>query len=325
MMTLEERFTAPGGWTTGSFYNPATKHTIHHASVRPTQFKALVVCLGGLSEFSEKYHELARDMLARDYAFFTMDWPYQGRSSRLACGPQRRHSDGFETEISDLHKFITEQVRPAAANEDGSHKPVYLIAHSMGGMISLRYLSEHTGLINAAALSAPMLGVPMKKWQVALLSVLHSLRILDSSYVPTMGKDWNEQRRKGDGSEIFSSDPVRDNLHPYWSKTETCLQLGDYTIGWLAAARKSFKAIAQKDYLERIDTPVMLAAAGQDSIVSNEAIRDAAKRLPNSHLLEIPGSQHEILMESDVYRNQFLNGFDKFIQNNTIITATQPA
>ena len=74
---MEERFTAPPNWKTGTFKNPDTGHSLHYGYVTPENPKAIVVCLGGLSEFSEKYFELARDMLSRGYAFWTMDWAYR--------------------------------------------------------------------------------------------------------------------------------------------------------------------------------------------------------------------------------------------------------
>lgn len=325
MTDLEERFTAPEGYTTGRFYNPATRHGIHYAYVTASQPRAVVVVLGGLSEFSEKFYELSRDLLARGYSFFTMDWAYQGRSSRLpAPYSQRRHSDGFEADISDLHKFATKYVRPAAALPGGKYLPVILIAHSMGGMISLRYLSEHTDTFDAAALSAPMLEIPMEKWQTVLLNALHSLHILNKNYVPTMGKDWNDLRRKGDGSEMFSSDSSRDSIHAYWSKLEEVLRVGDPTINWIAQARKSFQIIERSGYLESIKIPVLTAMAGREEIVSNDAIRKASKRLPSGRLLEIEGARHEMLMESDPYRNQFLDAFDKLLKDNNIIPPVQP-
>jgi len=282
--------------------------------------------LGGLSEFSEKFHEFSRNMLDRNFSFFTMDWAYQGRSSRLpAPFSQRRHSDGFESDVADLHKFVMEQVRPAAAIPGNKHMPIILVAHSMGGLIAIRYLSEHAGIFNAAALSAPMLDIPMAKWQIHLLNTLHSLRVLDKQYVPTMGKDWDEQRRKGDGSEVFSSDTLRDALHPYWSKLEDVLRVGDPTIGWIAKARDSFKTVRQDGYVERIKIPVLVALAGDEKIVSNAATHEIAARLPNGRVLEIEGARHEILVEADVYRNQFLENFDKLLQENNIVPAAQPA
>ena len=62
-----------------------------------------------------------------------------------------------------------------------------------------------------------------------------------------------------------------------------------------------------------------MAIAGQDALVSNDAIRNAAKHLPHAKLLEIPEAFHEILMESDIYRQQFLDCFFTFINENVLM------
>lgn len=319
--SLEERFTKPLGWTSETFRNPVTSHDIYHASVSPPAPQAAVVVLGGLSEFSEKYFELSRDMLARNFSFFTMDWAHQGRSSRASSkseGPRR--SDGFEADLSDLHKFVCEYVRPRIALPGNKHLPLILIAHSMGGMIGLRYLSEHTGNFNAAAFSAPFLGVPKISWlERALLTGLNAFDSTRTNYIPNMGKDWNEGRRSGDGTQEFSSDPKRDYIHPAWSIHDSILRVGDFSVGWIYEALQSFKKIENPGTLEKINIPVLLAIAENDTIVSNAAIRNAAARLKNRKLIEIDGAKHEILMESDAQRNQFMAAFDKLLQENNII------
>ena len=69
---LEQRFLAPDGWHGAHFSNPKTGHTLYYGRVIPSAPKAIIVCVGGLSEFSEKYFELAHDMVNRGYAFWFM-------------------------------------------------------------------------------------------------------------------------------------------------------------------------------------------------------------------------------------------------------------
>ncbi len=46
-------------------------------------------------------------------------------------------------------------------------------------------------------------------------------------------------------------------------------------------------------------------------------MRDAEK-IPNSQFVEIPGALHEILMESDTYRQPFLELFFTFVEDNVL-------
>jgi lysophospholipase len=318
---LEPRFLAPKGWTDHYFTNDATNHKIRYGFVLPEDapVKAIVVALPGLSEFCEKYFETAHDMLARGYGFFCLDWHYQGQSGRWANFPQRRHSDGFDTDLKDLDLWIKSHVIPRVQNTDGTLPPMLMLAHSMGGMIGLRYLSEYSGTFNAAALSAPFLGIHKltKVEKIASLVFRAFPKMLDN-YVP-QGCDWYEGKRIGDGSQNLTSDVRRDKIHGAWSAANETLRLGDPTFGWIGESLKSFKTLRAPGYLEKIEIPVLFGLASIDTVVENTEIHRAASRIQNGHLIEIPGAKHEILMETDDRRMRFLAGFDKMVNDYNIV------
>lgn len=318
---LPSRFLAPAGWITHSFTNEKTGHKIHYGRVYP-QGKppsAVIVCLGGLSEFSEKYYETANDMLDRGYAFWILDWQYQGRSGRLAKYPQRRHSDGFDSDIDDLRKFVDDYILPAAVHPDVGRIPLIMLGHSMGANIGLRFLAQYPKRFDAAAFTAPFLGIYNFSAGMRLFASVVSLiaPLIGKSYVPG-GSDWKESFRKSDGTDKFSTDPVRDAIHNFWAKTDAALQVGQPTFGWVIEALKSCKILSQKETMDAINIPVLIATAGQDKIVDNNAIRSAAAHLPKGQLIEIKGAQHEILMERDEYRGIFFNAFDKMVEQHKI-------
>ncbi len=314
---LPNRFLAPNGWQTKHFINDDTGHKIHYGFIMPDEKppKAIIVCLGGLSEFSEKYFELAHDMLDRDYGFWFMDWAYQGRSSRLKDTPHRRHSDGFDSDISDLHKFITTCVMPFF---DG---PKIMMAHSMGAHIGLRFLLKYPEYFCAAAFSAPFFGIYNFNLGLKFISSLIRplLPMLSKQYV-FGGKDWRESSRKGDGTDIFSHDPMRDKIHNQWMIKNPELQIGSVTFGWVIHALNSCDYILNKAPLRDIKIPMMVALAGNDKIVDNLATKSVISQISSAKLVEIHDANHEILMEKDEYRNIFLNTFDKMVKENKIIS-----
>lgn len=309
---LDERFTAPSGWRTGEFVNLATGHKIHYGTVSPDTPRAHVVILPGLSEFTEKYYETARDLLSRGYAVWALDWAYQGRSSRFEKHPMRRHSDGFDTDIEDLQKLIVDHVRPAT-----QQTPLVMIGHSMGGHIGLRYLIQHQGIFKTAAFTAPMLGINDLRKIPAFLQTLifYAASPFSTTYVPR-GRDWHEGIRKSDGSDIFSSDPLRDSLHNHWCRAHPELQIGSPTWRWLYEAVKSCRTLESK--LHKIETPLLMAYAGGEKIVDNDAIIHAGAILPHAELLELPGARHEIFMERDETRQHWFSAFDKLCQSADI-------
>ncbi len=325
-MTFEitDRFLAPKGWRTHSFVNPETGHKIHYGSVFPQRDEppsAVIVCLGGLSEFAEKYYELAHDMLDRGYAFWFIDWQYQGRSGRLANKPQRRHSDGFDADVSDLHKLVADYVKPSSVHPDRGRIPMIMLAHSMGANIGMQFLAKYPKFFDAAAFSAPLLGIYNFIWPLKLLAFfIHPLLPIVGKLYVFGGSDWRETSRSSNGSDKFSHDGVRDALHNYWSKEYPELQVGSVTFGWVIKALQSCTRLTHPDFAGNIQIPVLMAAAGDDQIVDNAPIRLVAGRLTKGTFLEIPGAHHEILMEKDEYRNAFLNAFDKMVKENNIAT-----
>ncbi len=311
-MILETRFLPPERWEAASFTNPDTNHKLHYGFVSPPDPKAVVVCLSGLSEFSEKYFEVAHDMVGRGYAFWIMDWQYQGRSSRLGAVPQRRHSDGFETDVSDLLKFVNYIVKT-------NGRPLIMLGHSMGGNIGLRFLAQHPDVFSCAAFSSPFLGIfSLSIFSKLLLRVLTPIMPFIKTRYVFGSTDWREAARKADGFDIFSCDPVRDRVHNYWSKNESVLQVGGPTFGWIRHALKSCTLLSRKQVLESIKIPVLIATAGKEMIVDNSAIRAAAAHIPQAQLLEIKGARHEIFMECDEYRDVFFKAFDKMVEDNKI-------
>jgi lysophospholipase len=70
-------------------------------------------------------------------------------------------------------------------------------------------------------------------------------------------------------------------------------------------------------YPSQIRQPILMLAAGSDTIVSTAAIEEFAYHLHGGSHLVIPGSKHEILQEQDRYRAQFWAAFDAFVPGSS--------
>jgi lysophospholipase len=87
------------------------------------------------------------------------------------------------------------------------------------------------------------------------------------------------------------------------------LRLGGPTWGWVAAAFRSIAWLKPQN----IAAPALLCGAGKDRVVLSGETRRFAQAMPQGRYLEIEGAEHEILMERDVFRARFWEGFDSFI------------
>ena len=295
---LDSRFLPPKTWETHYFDNPETSHRVRYSFLpADNKLKANLVILPGLSEFGEKYIETAIFFAAKGFDVYVIDWAYQGMASRYNKIPHKRHSDGYEADISDLDFLIHRKIT--------NDKPFFMLAHSMGGNIGLRYLIDKPEVFKAASISAPLLGIQDLKSFTALISfILKLLSPFHHSYVPG-GHDWKESNRSSDGKDIFSSDPVRDQIHNYWSLHNPDLQVGSPTLKWLYESLKSIHFV--KSGYDHIQIPVLIALAGKEKLVDNEEIKNAAKKIKKGSLLVLEGAKHEILMETDDIRDQFLS------------------
>ncbi|MFN3826025.1 MAG: alpha/beta fold hydrolase [Micavibrio sp.] len=325
---LESRFQMPAGWRWHTFTNPQGRK-IRFGTVAPESRipDAVVIVAPGLSEFGEKYFELAHDLLKRNLSMWVIDWQGQGLSDRhLKKNPHKRHTTSFEDDVADFHFFIMEYVKHSAVHPDVGRIPLVLLGHSMGGSIGLRYLYRHPDMFACAAFTSPMLGIrdiriiprPLRGLLTGLLA-----EVAGNSYV-FGGSDWNAQSRNNPGHNIFSSDPARDSVHNSWCLQNPALQVGSPTFRWLHEAEKSCAYLRQPQILENIKTPVLIALATQDKLIDNQAARKAARLLPNAHLIEIEGARHEILMESDAMRNHFLQAFEDLLTRTQVRGQLKP-
>jgi lysophospholipase len=115
-----------------------------------------------------------------------------------------------------------------------------------------------------------------------------------------------------------TSDPVRYERTTAIVEAEPDLGLGSPAVGWVDAAFRAMRDIAEPAYPARIRQPMLIVAAGMDELVSTPAIGQFALRLRAGAHLVISGSRHEILMERDRFRSQFWAAFDAFVPGSPL-------
>ncbi|MFO1183588.1 MAG: alpha/beta hydrolase [Bauldia sp.] len=264
------------------------------------------VCLvPGWAAPLDKYFETVGDLLDRGYAVATLDWRGQGLSERALADPRRLHAIDFAEYDRDYDAFF-EQVVLAHCPP-----PYAVLAHSMGGMLTLRAARRHSGRFSRIALAAPMLGLGI--WAEATPLVGLAVRAARTLGLAERGAPLQELFA-GDRIPFWlqttTSDPKRFRRGQTLLRAEPELAVGSTTFGWLNAAMAAIDASRQPDFAPAIGVPVLLAAGGRDKVVSGPAIAAMAKALPNARLLRLPAASHDILVERDDIRATFLAGFD---------------
>ncbi len=127
--------------------------------------RAVIVIVHGAGEHSDRYGHLAGALVADGYAVHTLDHRGHGRSDG-----RRALLDRLDNAVADLDQVVVQ----AAAEHPGT--PVYMLGHSMGATIALRYTFLHqdrlAGLILSGALAALEGASPAARTAARFLSVV---------------------------------------------------------------------------------------------------------------------------------------------------------
>jgi lysophospholipase len=276
-----------------------------------SETRGVCVLLGGQTEFIEKYDEVTSELNARGFTVATFDWRGQGGSSRGLANPLPAHVRDFKEYDDDLKSFLKQVVRPI------SDRAPLALAHSMGGHILLRTLHDRPDSFRAAVLSAPMIQVATRGYPAWLV------RVVTAAYNAVgRGGDfaWGMAERDpfliSFDTQLVTSDRERFARAQKFLGDHPDLRLAGPSWGWLEAAYRSMAHISAPGFAQAIPMPVLVCGPGKDRICVTAATRDFASRMPRGEYLDLPDSEHEILMENDSIRARFWAAFDEFVAKN---------
>jgi lysophospholipase len=263
-----------------------------------------VIVAPGRTEFIEKYFEVIRELQARGFAVFCIDWRGQGLSGREVVNSLKGHFGSFDDPVNDLSTALK-------LLGDRLPRPHIGLAHSMGGAIMLRALQTRRIELDAAAFSAPMWGVAglsnMAKKYVRFMVSLGC----GSLYAPGVEKRWKRENFK---KNPVTHDKARHDRCQGLIAEEPRLALAGPTNGWVAAAADATEAFQTPGSLAHLRIPILIATAGEEQLVDNATHDAVLHELPDATHITIEGAKHEILMETDPIRAQFWAAFDQLTE-----------
>ena len=249
---------------------------LYHASWTADAPRAALLVAHGHGEHGGRYQELARHLAERGIDVHAIDHRGHGRS-----GGPRGHVDRFDAYVRDL-----EQWRRAVAQTLPPGPPVFLLGHSLGGLIAIRHLQAHPEAgFRGAILSAPLLGIAVQapRWKVALSGLFS--RLLPG--LPFRNEIDPSMLSTAPGYvEAFRADRL---LHPTITP-RLYTEIGE-------AIRAAF---AQPD---SIRLPLLVLAPTGDRVVAPEAVARFASACPGEvEVKRYEGFQHEALNEAERHR-----------------------
>ena len=281
---------------------------IRYAALRQEKVDRAILIVNGRVESYLKYQELAWDLWRQCYSLYLIDHRGQGMSGRMLNDHDKGYVDQFDDYVVDMKQFHDQIIM--------ADKPakLFLLAHSMGGAISARYLERWPDDIRAAVLSSPMLGINLgglPKWLAKGLATT----------IGTVG-GWFGEPPYGPGQGPYQDHGFADNeLTHSQSRYQAFRQiyeqhpqikLGGATAHWIyQGITGADAAIADAG---AIKTPLLVLQAGNDSVVDNAA-QDrfcTIAKCEGGKPLRIEGAWHELFIESDDKRQPALTAMVDF-------------
>lgn len=128
--------------------------------------KGVVMLIHGLGEHCQRYEALGSYLSKAGYALCSMDLPSHGHSEG-----QRGHVDNFNV-FQQAALGLYQHIKTAYPDT-----PVFLLGHSMGGLIATRLLLDHQNKFQGALLSGAAIQSPQEPpaWQVLVMKAIAKL------------------------------------------------------------------------------------------------------------------------------------------------------
>ncbi|MGC4377751.1 alpha/beta hydrolase [Fictibacillus sp. Mic-4] len=241
------------------------------------QAKGVVVIVHGAGEYHGRYEWVIRKLNESGFHCIMGDLPGQGTTTR-----RRGHIDSFDEYIETIEQWMLE------ANK--YQLPVFLFGHSLGGLATIRAITEKRFTVHAVVLSSPCLGLvnPPSKGKEALSRVLNKIApsVRFAANIEPESATRNEEVR------------LRD--------AEDTLLVKKVSVRWYRELVQAMK-IANETVKRFPDVPLLIMQAGEDRIVNKYEVRGWFNRLELTEKAykEYPKLYHEVLNEperDDVFR-----------------------
>ncbi len=255
---------------------------------------AVFAIVHGQGEHSGRYQNFADYFVPRGYAVYAIDLRGHGRSDG-----RRGHVDRFEDYFTDVSTLL------GFTRNDAPDRPVFLLGHSMGGLIVLAYALRHpeglAGVISSGAALRLAMAVP--GWKLALGN-------LASGLVPTLAQPngLSPSWLSHDPAvvEAYQADPlVHDRITARWSTEFFAAQT------------------ATLQNAPRLSLPCLILHGGDDRICDPGGSREFFERagISNKRHVEYEGLYHEIFNEPE--QEQVFADVEAWVQSQ--LQSSQPA
>lgn len=248
--------------------------------------KGVIVMVHGAMEHHRRYGWLIEMWRSSGFHVIMGDLPGQGLTTRAGRG----HIDSFDDYIFEVKDWVQ-----TAYQFD---LPVFLLGHSMGGLITIRLLQEQRLNLAGVILSSPCLGLIQSPSRFIDL-ISYGLNI----FMPKL--------RMNSGLTV---DMATRNLDVREADSNDTLYVTKVSVRWYRELSDAIKlAFTNIDKIQ--DVPMLAMQGGDDKIVNKVNVKDWFNQVPLSEkrFKEWPKCYHEIFNEPE--REEIFEYAKDFVQS----------
>lgn len=252
---------------------------------------AVLLFIHGLAEHSGRYSHVMEHFTGQGFDCWAFDYRGHGRSP----GP-RVHVNRFDDFLSDL------QAMHQLLRESCPGHPLFLIGHSQGGLITLRYTLAHPEDLTGVVVSSPFLGLhPDSRPNPALRVVAKLLSTVAPRLMLSKPPDASLLSRDPEVGPAYLADPLTsDTVSARWF-TEV-----------MAAHRDTHERAGE------LKTRTFVMQSGDDRLADPAATRAWVNAAPVDlvEYVEWQGFYHEMFNEPE--KEQVFNRVDEWLRGIAI-------
>ena len=264
--------------------------TIFYRKFQASDERARLVVAHGLGEHSGRYGNVVNRLLPAGFSLWIPDHRGHGQS-----GGKKGHVLNFEQYLLDLRSMVEK------AREDlPQGRKVFLLGHSMGGLIALYFALQDPQLIDGVIASSPALGVA-----VEVPAVKRILGNVMSFIWPglLLGNELDATKICRDASVVkaYQDDPlVHDRVSARW-----------FTEIMSAMTEVNRQA-------SRMRIPVLMQVAGDDHLTRAESSQRFFENLAvdDKTFYLYDDLYHEIYNELEDQRQKVLGDLESWLENH---------
>lgn len=242
-----------------------------------------IVLVTGRSEFIEKYLYLPERLgLPNSFAFMTWDHRGQGDSSGI-----KSHIDSYDEYAEDAAFLVKQKIK---------NKPYIIVAHSMGGLISLYATCKGLLKPRSMVLCSPLFllpGHPIPRPIAKLVS--NTFKKIGAG---TLSTGWVVK-----GEPQFYDNTLTTSYKGFLRSMTSKYASLPPTMSWVAASFAATEHIFSQDALKKITCPTLVLAGSDEKVVAFEGfskwIQKARLNVKSQLSFQvIHSARHELLNEN---------------------------